>query len=46
MISFEEAFQKVLQNPFYLGDESVALLQSTGRVLAEDIKADQRFPAL
>ncbi len=44
MISFEEAFQKVLQNPLYLGDESVALLQSTGRVLAEDIKADRDFP--
>ncbi len=44
MISFEEAFQKVLDHPLNLGDEHVALLQSTGRILAEDIKADRDFP--
>lgn len=44
MISFEEAFQKVLDHPLDLGDEHTTLLQSTGRILAEDIKADRDFP--
>ncbi len=44
MISFEEAFRKVLDHPLNLGDEQVTLLQSTGRILAEDIKADRDFP--
>lgn len=44
MISFEAAFQKVLDHPFELGDENVTLVQSTGRILAEDIRADRDFP--
>ncbi len=44
MISFEEAFKKVLDHPLSLGDERVTLLQGTGNILAEDIKADRDFP--
>ncbi|SDE59981.1 molybdopterin molybdochelatase [Pricia antarctica] len=44
MISFEEAFQNVLDHPLNLGNEQVTLLQSTGRILAEVIKADRDFP--
>ena len=44
MISFKEAFQKVLQHPLKPGSENVPLLQSTGRILAEDVKADRDFP--
>lgn len=44
MIFYEEAFQKVLDHPLNLGDERVSLLRGTGRILAEDIKADRDFP--
>ncbi len=44
MISFEEAFHKVLDYPLNLGDERVTLLRGTGRILAEDIEADRDFP--
>lgn len=44
MISFPDAFQKVLEHTLDLGNEQVALLQSTGRILAEDIEADRDFP--
>ncbi len=44
MISFQEAFRKVLDHPLDLGDERVTLLESTGRITAEDIKADRDFP--
>ncbi|WP_339709800.1 molybdopterin molybdotransferase MoeA [uncultured Kriegella sp.] len=44
MIDFDEAYKKVLQHTFDLGVETVALTESTGRVLAEDIKADRDFP--
>ncbi|WP_446050210.1 molybdopterin molybdotransferase MoeA [Zobellia laminariae] len=44
MITFENAFEHVLQHTLDLGDETVALLNSTGRVLSEDIKADRDFP--
>ena len=44
MIPFEEAYQKVLQHPLSLGSESVTLLESVGRILSEDIKADRDFP--
>ncbi|WP_400073640.1 molybdopterin molybdotransferase MoeA [Zobellia russellii] len=44
MISFENAYDQVLQHTFNLGDETVSLLESTGRVLSEDIRADRDFP--
>lgn len=44
MISFEEAYRKVLEHPLNLGNESVLLMQSMGRVLSEDILADRDFP--
>ena len=44
MISFPDAFRKVLDHTLDLGNEQVALLQGLGRILAEDIKADRDFP--
>ena len=44
MISFENAYDQVLQHTLNLGDETVSLLESTGRVLSEDIRADRDFP--
>ncbi|MGB3151658.1 MAG: molybdopterin molybdotransferase MoeA [Maribacter sp.] len=44
MITFKEAYDKVLSHPLDLGTEVVSLLNSSGRILAEDIKADRDFP--
>ncbi|WP_299325169.1 molybdopterin molybdotransferase MoeA [uncultured Maribacter sp.] len=44
MITFKEAFQKVLDHPLDLGVEAVSLMGSLNRVLAEDIYADRDFP--
>ncbi|KQC29116.1 molybdopterin molybdotransferase MoeA [Flagellimonas eckloniae] len=44
MISFKEAFQKVLDNTQDYGNEYVALDQSNNRILAEIILADRDFP--
>lgn len=44
MIAFENAFEQVLNHTLDLGDEKVELLNSTGRILAEDIVADRDFP--
>ncbi|MFH6605038.1 molybdopterin molybdotransferase MoeA [Maribacter algicola] len=44
MILFQEAYKKVLDNTFDFGDEQVAILESMGRVLAENILADRDFP--
>ncbi|MFS4456645.1 molybdopterin molybdotransferase MoeA [Maribacter sp. 2304DJ31-5] len=44
MITFQEACQKVLEHPLDLGTETVSLLESTGRILAEPIVADRDFP--
>ena len=44
MITFKEAFQKVLAHPLDLGTEVVSLMDSLNRVLAEDIYADRDFP--
>lgn len=44
MISFEEAYNKVLQNTLKLGDERVRLSSCMGRILAEDVVADRDFP--
>ncbi len=44
MISFKDAYEKVLQYPLDLGEEKVLLQKTIGRVLAEDILADRYFP--
>jgi len=44
MITFKEAFQKVLDHPLDLGTEVVSLMNSSNRILAEDIYADRDFP--
>ncbi|WP_422080780.1 molybdopterin molybdotransferase MoeA [Ulvibacterium sp.] len=44
MISFDEAFDKVMQHTQDWGIETVDLLESTGRVLAEPVLADRDFP--
>lgn len=44
MISFEEAYQKIIEEKRDFGTEYVALKDSNGRVLAEDVHADRDFP--
>ena len=44
MITFQEAFQKVLEHSIDLGMEEVPLMKSLGRILAQDIYADRDFP--
>ncbi|MCM4156207.1 molybdopterin molybdotransferase MoeA [Gramella sp. AN32] len=44
MISYQEAYKIVIATKTNFGIEEVELLESTGRVLAEDIKADRDFP--
>ena len=44
MITFDEANKNVLQHTLDLGVETVELLRSNGRVLAEDVLADRDFP--
>lgn len=44
MISYKEALQKVLKTVTDFGEEKVPLLESTGRILAEDVFADRDFP--
>ena len=44
MINFDEAYKNVLQHSLDLDVETVELLRSIGRVLAEDILADRDFP--
>lgn len=44
MITFKEAFQKVLNHPLDLGTEVVSLMDSLNRILVEDIYADRDFP--
>src|SRR5690606_15917361 len=44
MITYREAYIKVLEYAREYGTETVGLLQATGRVLAVDIKADRDFP--
>ena len=44
MISFEEAFQKVMDNTQNYGDEKVNLDECLGRILAESVMADRDFP--
>ncbi|WP_291960058.1 molybdopterin molybdotransferase MoeA [Maribacter sp.] len=44
MITFNEAYQKVLDHPLNLGTETVPLINSLNRILAEDIFADRDFP--
>ncbi|MFT6934769.1 MAG: molybdopterin molybdotransferase, partial [Maribacter sp.] len=44
MITFKEAYKKVLSHPLDLGNEVVSLLASHGRILAVPIVADRDFP--
>ncbi len=44
MITFEEAYRRVMLNTTDFGTEKVPLLQSTNRILAESIYADRDFP--
>ena len=44
MISFKEAFRKVLEHPIALGSEPVNLKDAQGRILAEDIYTDRDYP--
>ncbi|WP_149302633.1 molybdopterin molybdotransferase MoeA [Pareuzebyella sediminis] len=44
MISFEDAYNQVLEHTIDFGTESVPVLESVGRILAEEIKADRDFP--
>ncbi|MDE3743826.1 molybdopterin molybdotransferase MoeA [Maribacter polysaccharolyticus] len=44
MIEFNEAYAKVLEHSLELGSEVVALRESVGRILSEDILADRDFP--
>ncbi|MFT6929917.1 MAG: molybdopterin molybdotransferase, partial [Candidatus Paceibacteria bacterium] len=44
MITFQEAYQKVMTFKQDYGSEKVDLLQAVGRVLVDNIKADRDFP--
>ncbi len=44
MISVEEALHTILNNTQNFGVEKIPFLQSTGRVLKEDVLADRDFP--
>ena len=44
MITFKEAYNKVLQHNVNYGTEKVQLKDAVGRVLACDVKADRDFP--
>lgn len=44
MITFKEAFEKVIDHRLDLGAEKVKLIDSLNRVLAEDVLADRDFP--
>ncbi len=44
MIAFDEALHKVLNHSQNYGSESVKLIESQGRILAETILADRDFP--
>ncbi len=46
MISVEEALDKILSHIQSLGNEKVSLLESQGRVIAEDIHAPRDIPPL
>tara|TARA_R110000868_G_scaffold14075_16_gene65821 strand:- start:11545 stop:12735 length:1191 start_codon:yes stop_codon:yes gene_type:complete len=44
MITFEEAYRRVMLNTTDFGIEPVSLMQSTNRILAESVYADRDFP--
>ncbi|MGB5436553.1 MAG: molybdopterin molybdotransferase MoeA [Maribacter sp.] len=44
MINYDEAYANVLRYTFDFGVETVALLESNGRILAEEVLADRDFP--
>jgi len=44
MTTFEEAYKNVMNHLLDFGVETIELLKSNGRVLAEDVYADRDFP--
>ncbi|MBT8308055.1 MAG: molybdopterin molybdotransferase MoeA [Maribacter sp.] len=44
MITYDEAYNKVMSQTLEFGTESVALLQGIGRILADEVRADRDFP--
>ncbi|NNK75616.1 MAG: molybdopterin molybdotransferase MoeA [Maribacter sp.] len=44
MITYDEAYTKVLIQTLEFGAESVALLKGIGRILVDDVRADRDFP--
>jgi molybdopterin molybdotransferase len=44
MISFEEAFEIVMNSAFETETETISFIGSVGRILAEDIKSDMEMP--
>ncbi len=44
MISVEEAYNEVLSKTIKLNTNSISISEASGRILAEDIHADQDFP--
>lgn len=44
MITYEEALEVVLKNSYSVDKENVGLLDSTGRILAEDVFSDINMP--
>ncbi len=44
MITFEEAYRRIMLNTKDFGDEAVDLMKSTNRILGESIYADRDFP--
>jgi molybdopterin molybdotransferase len=43
-IEFEEAYKRVMNSAFSTGTEKVSLIESVGRILAEDIRSDIDMP--
>ena len=44
MISFIEAFNRVMDHPVSFGTETVNIKDAEGRILAEDIYTDREYP--
>jgi len=44
MIEFQEALDIVMNSAFTMGTETVSFIDSSGRILAEDIKSDMDLP--
>ena len=44
MITYDEAYNKVMSQTLEFGTESVTLFQGIGRILADEVRADRDFP--